>query len=118
MSGSPFRGDLYATDAARAQAIADVSRARPGGGVGGQGCVDSGAGGRAVAFPTQDVLERGQTLEHELPLGRIAHGPDAPDLALQRAERGADLDAEVLDQPATDAQLVDAVRHDHGRQER
>src|SRR5207302_6003135 len=58
-----------------------------------------------------------QTEEHELTLGRVAHGADAPDLALQLAERGPDLDTEIFDEPAPDAQLVDAVGHDDGRQE-
>ena len=75
----------------------------------GQGRVDTGAGGGAVAFAAEHAFERRQAEEHELALGRIAHGADAPDLALQRAERGADLDTEILDEPAPHSELVAAL---------
>ena len=48
----------------------------------GQGRVEAGAGGGAVAFTAEHVLERDEAKEHELALGRVAHGADAPDLSL------------------------------------
>src|SRR5262245_22124987 len=107
----------YAADPRGAEVVADVAGGRAGSGVVGQGRVEAGAGRGAVALEAERVLERRQADEYELALRRVAHGADAPDLALQRAERRADLDAEIVNETAPDAELVDAVRHDDGRQE-
>ena len=64
------------------------------------------------------MLECSEAEQHVLSLGRIAHRSDAPDLALQRTERGADLDPELFEQPLSHAELVDTVGHDDRRQER
>src|SRR5207244_2775062 len=67
---------------------------------------------------TGAVAEGAEAAQDVLPLRGASHGADAPDLPLGWPERGADLDVEVLDEPAANAQLVDAFRHDHGGDER
>src|SRR5262244_776023 len=111
-------GGSYAADARGAEVVAGIVSGGAGGGVVGQGRVEARARRGAVALEAERVLERRQAHEHELALRRIAHGADAPDLALQRAERRADLDTEILDEAAAHTELVDAIWHDDGRQER
>src|SRR5262245_43734283 len=87
-------------DAGRAQAVARravrdtglrVERAR---------CRDAGARRRVEAFGPQHGFQRDEAEQHVLTARGIAHGTDAPDLALELAEGRADLDAELLDQAA------------------
>src|SRR5207249_3292052 len=112
-------GGSYAADAGGAEVVADVENAGDaGGGVVGQRGVDACAGGGANAFVAQHMLEGAEAEQDVLSLRRVSHGADAPDLPLERPERGADLDVEVLDESAPNAKLIDAFRHDHGGDER
>src|SRR5207245_8769354 len=109
----------YASDAVGAETVVDASWGGGSGqGVVGERGVDGGAGGERKSLAPEDALERGEAEKHVLALGRMAHGPDAPDPTLQRPERGADLDAEVLDEPVAHPELVDSVRHHDRRDER
>src|SRR5262245_8672097 len=116
---SPFAFRLgfstsIAAHAARAETVGDVHRDRRAvGRVMLHGRVESRAGRGAPALSREHLLERGKAEQHVRALGGIAHGPDAPDASLERPERRADLEAEVLDQLAADAQLIDTVRHQH-----
>ena len=49
-------------------------------------------------------------------LRRVAHQPDPPDLAFQRAQPAGDLQVELVHQPAAHGCLVHAVRHAYGGQ--
>src|SRR5882724_10896250 len=82
------------------------------------GGLDARAGMRAPALATQHLLERAQQQQDVLAARRVAHGPDAPHLTLQRAEGGADLDAEVVEQRPPHARVVHAVWNEHGREHR
>src|SRR3990172_1999067 len=68
--------------------------------------------------PAGARLKGRQTREHVLTPGGVAHGPDPPDLALERAEGRPDLDAEVVKQALPDSEFVHALRdqdrRDHG----
>ena len=44
----------------------------------------------------------------------VAHQADPPDLAFERAEAGADFDAEALEQRLADRRVVDALGNPHG----
>src|SRR5262245_33688249 len=79
---------------------------------------DSRAGVYGPPFAPQHLLQRAQRNEHVLPACRVAHRPDSPDLALQRTECRADLDAEVFEQRTAYARVVDAVRNDDRREHR
>ena len=46
----------------------------------------------------------------------VAHQPDAPDLAGERADAATDLDAVALEQQASHAGVVDTVGHTHRRE--
>src|ERR1043165_221407 len=64
-----------------------------------------------VTLATEHHLERRKTREHVLAARGGAHGAEAQDLALQRTERRPDLDAEVVEQPLTDALVVHTLGH-------
>ena len=68
------------------------------------------AGPRAEPVVAQDCLQRRKAGQHVFLAADIAHGADAPDLAVQRPERGADLDAEIVQHHAAHRVAVDAVR--------
>src|SRR2546430_13714207 len=80
--------------------------------------VDTRPDVRAPSLATQHVLERAQEEQDVLAARGVTHGPDAPHLALQRTEGGTDLDAEVVEERAPHAQVVDAVGNEHGREHR
>src|SRR3989442_6656821 len=80
--------------------------------------VDTRPDVRAPSLATQHVLERAQEEQDVLAARGVTHGPDAPHLALQRTEGGTDLDAEVIEERAPHAQVVDAVGNEHGREHR
>ena len=65
---------------------------------------------RTGALFGQQLLQRGeQSSTFALPAG-VAHQPDPPDLAFERAEPGADLDAEPLEQRLAHGHVIDARR--------
>ena len=74
--------------------------------------IDAFARRHRQAVAAQRLLERGQTPQHVLAAADIAHGADAPDPAVQRPERGADLDAEVGEHLG--AQLVGVAQSPSG----
>src|SRR5436305_935998 len=78
--------------------------------VDGERGVNAGAGRRLEALAAQDRVERRQRRRDGLLAAVVAHRADPPDPAAQRPERGADLDAEILEEPGPDALAVDALR--------
>ena len=66
-----------------------------------------------MAKPAQRHLQRGQTRHHVVPPAPVPHGADPPDPAVQRAERGSDLQAEVLEQRRAHRIPRDAVGDVH-----
>src|SRR5712691_4529034 len=109
---------LHAADAARAEAVVDARALLADGAIVRERGIDTGAGVGPPALTAQHVLERGEAEEHVAARGRISHGADAPDSTLELAEGGADLDSEILDEPAAHAQLVDSLGHDDRREKR
>ena len=68
---------------------------------------------RTVPLLGQQLFQRGQQDQHvRLPAG-VAHQADPPDLALERAEAGADFDAESLQQRLAHGRVIDARRNPH-----
>ena len=59
----------------------------------------------------QQLLERVKNQYHVLAPRRFAHQADAPDLALERPQPGADFHVVGLQQRGPDPGLVDAGRH-------
>ena len=58
-----------------------------------RGRFQGGARPREPAAADEDLLQRAQEMEHVRPAGRLAHEPDAPHPALERAQSAADLDS-------------------------
>merc|ERR1719263_1274733 len=71
-----------------------------------------------VALGVERVAQRGTHQRRVLAARVVAHQPDAPDLARERAEAAGDLDAVVLPQVRDDLAAVDALRNLDGRQRR
>ena len=72
--------------------------------------------GQAARPCAAALFERAEQ-QHDQPRRRAcSHQPDAPDLAGQRTEPGADLDAVLLEQLLAHRRLVHAVRDAHGVQ--
>ena len=83
-----------------------------------QGGVDARPGVHGPSLVTQHLLESAQQEQDVLPTRGVPHGTDPPHFALQRTEGGTDLDAEVVEERAPHAQVVDAVGNEHGREHR
>src|SRR5215813_8571553 len=97
---------LVGADAACAQAIVHRAVGHAGLHVVGSRRSDSRAWRGVEPFHPQHAFEGGQAEQHVLSTRGVAHGADAPDLALELTEGGADLDAELLDESPTHGQLV------------
>src|SRR5262245_17529504 len=66
-----------------------------------------------ISLLRERAFERAAQQHDEARLGARAHQADAPDLAGERAEAGADLDVVLVEQVRAHCRLVDAVGHAH-----
>src|SRR5262245_49308601 len=108
---------LDAADAAGAETVVDARALCAVGAIVSERGTATTASASVPALAAQHVLERREGEQYVVARGGIAHGADAPDPSLQRAERRADLDTEILDESSPHAQLVHAVGNDDRREE-
>ena len=63
---------------------------------------------------SQDLFDRGQSLEDAVRTAVVTHESDAPGLALELAQSAADLDAELGQEPLAARGFIHAIGTPHG----
>src|SRR4029079_9937372 len=78
------------------------------------GSGDTGARRHGMTTQDERLLQRRQELQQRLMRGARAHQADTPDLAGERAEAGANLDVERVEERAAYGGFIHTSRHAYG----